>query len=244
MKKSIVPLTLLGALAAPSFGALVFNGDFNLTKPGEPGVSATLTAGFVPWNPPNPASFLDMPVNGGSANYGDGSSGPNVDVLGWIRNNGNADFVNNGIGGSIAYNSFASWGGDGRIESAAPVAVVQPGLAYTISVSVDGPSNGSNAIDGPLAFHLLANGTQLTPTSLVDMVTPGGGFQEISRTYDAATMAPFVGQDLTILMGVEDANNGGDRVIWDNVMLAAVPEPSSALLLGLSGLALLRRKRK
>jgi hypothetical protein len=89
---------------------------------------------------------------------------------------------------------------------------------------VGGPDDGP--ISGPLAFHLVANGVQLVPTSFVDPTLPNGGaFQMISRTYSAAVLAPHVGASTTIVLGVEDANNAGDRVIFDDVKLETTIVP-------------------
>ncbi len=46
-------------------------------------------------------------------------------------------------------------------------------------------------------------------------------------------------------MRIELVSNGGVQTLWDNARLDAVtiPEPSAAALLGLGGLALLRRRR-
>jgi hypothetical protein len=107
---------------------------------------------------------------------------------------------------------------------------------------IDGPTGGP--IEGPLAFYLLANGTPLTPSSEVTPDTGGLGFQTISRTYDAASLAGLDGQSLTIVVGVEDTNTRGNRMIWDDVSLDVVPEPSSALLLGVSGAALILVRRR
>ena len=113
-------------------------------------------------------------------------------------------------------------------------------------VMVDGPDTGP--ISQPLAFHLFANGIQLTPSSFVDPTLPGNGFQEISRTYDAAAIAAHVGSDLSIVLGVEDANDAGNRVIFDDVSLdvVAIPEPGTPLLVALAGVLVLagHRRRK
>jgi hypothetical protein len=83
---------------------------------------------------------------------------------------------------------------------------------------VGGPDDGP--IQGPLAFHLLANGVQLTPTSSVNPTLPNGGrFQQISRTYQGAALAGHIGASLTIVLGVENANDAVNQVIFDNVAI-------------------------
>ena len=82
---------------------------------------------------------------------------------------------------------------------------------------VDGPSGGP--IEGDLAFHLLADGVVLTATAPLALLTGSVGFQEISRTYDATSLAGHVGESLTVIIGVEDSNNFGNRMIWDNISL-------------------------
>ena len=87
------------------------------------------------------------------------------------------------------------------------------------------------------------------PTSSLDPTLPNGGaFQMISRTYDAAALAGSVGASTKIVLGVEDANDAGNRVIFDDVAidgLATIPEPSSSLLIGLAGLVVVfGRSRK
>jgi hypothetical protein len=83
---------------------------------------------------------------------------------------------------------------------------------------VGGPDAGP--IQGPLAFHLAADGVQLTPSEVVDPTLPNGGeFQEISRTYDADSIADHIGAEMTIVLGVEDANDFANRVVFDDVSL-------------------------
>ena len=54
----------------------------------------------------------------------------------------------------------------------------------------------------PIVLHLLANGIPLKPTASVEP-TLAGGWQEFSRTYDAASLERYVGASLTIVLGVE-----------------------------------------
>jgi hypothetical protein len=199
---------------------LVPNGEFQFYKPGEPDVTAEITGGWVPWNGVISPTNLTI-LGGGSANYSDSTTGSTVDLPGWKKIRGNADVFGNGPAGSNAFNAFGSWGGQTRIESAEPLGTVQAGGVYTISVMVGGPDTGP--IEGPLAFHLLADGVQLTPTSSVEPTLPNGGaFQLISRTYEGAALADHVGASLTIVLGVEDDNAIGNRVIFDDVSIEGI----------------------
>jgi hypothetical protein len=146
---------------------------------------------------------------------------PDVDLPGWVPLQSGNDLVGNGVDGTTGMNLFAAWGGDGRIQSANSLGTVQAGGVYTISVMVGGPDDGP--IQGPLAFHLFADDVQLTPTSSVEPTLPNGGaFQEISRTYEGAAIAGHIGKSLTVVLGVEDANEAGNRVIFDNVSIEGI----------------------
>lgn len=224
--KAIPLVFLASAFAVFSAGAeLVPGGDFQLYKPGEPTVTAELTGGWVPWNGVIPPTALNI-LGGASANYSDGTTGTTVDLLGWKKIRGNADILGNGPGGSLAFNAFGSWGGQTRIESAESLGTVQAGGVYTISVMVGGPETGP--IQGPLAFHLLADGVRLTPTSAVEPTLPNGGaFQKISRTYEGAAIADHIGASLTIVLGVEDDNAIANRVIFDDVAIEGIGSGAS-----------------
>jgi len=248
MKKTLTTVTLLGAILGQTHAALVFGGDFQMYKPG---TGYTVTATFVPGTNSFARGVGDgLDLAGGSVSYSDGSSFvaagdglPDIDVPGWVNIQSGNDLLNNGVGGSTGLNIFAAWGGDGRVQSASSLGTIMGGQSITITAMAGGPSRGP--IGGPLAFHLMAGATQLVPTSFMDPVAPDGTFQMISRTYDAAALAGSIGEEMTIVLGVEDANDLGNRVIFDDVTLTAIPEPSSSLLLGLGGLALtFRRSRR
>ena len=81
-------------------------------------------------------------------------------------------------------------------------------------------------------------------TVLWDNTTGGltpGTVSPLSWSIDASTLAAIAGEDLNL-----NSTGTGSGVAIDNVSLEviAVPEPSSAALLGLGGLALILRRRK
>ena len=195
----------------------VTNGNFQMYKPG---TAYTVTAAFADGSSYAKGVGNGIVLTGGTVNYADGSTGTTVDLPGWTPLQSSNDLQANGVDGSTGMNFFAAWGGDGRIQSASALGTIQNGSSYTISAMVGGPDDGP--IQGPLAFHLLANGAQLTPTSSVNPALPNGGrFQQISRTYQGAALVGHIGANLTIVLGVENANNAGNRVIFDNVAITS-----------------------
>jgi Family of unknown function (DUF6288) len=197
---------------------LVTNGNFQMYKPG---TGHTVIASFADGSAYAKGVGNGIVLAGGTVNYGDGSTGTTVDLPGWTPLQSGNDLAANGVDGSTGMNFFAAWGGDGRIQSASALGTVKDGGVYTISAMVGGPDDGP--IQGPLAFHLLADGVQLTPTSTVNPTLPnGGGFQQISRTYQGAALAGHLGASLTIVLGVENANDAGKWVVFDNVAIKGI----------------------
>ena len=223
IKKPSLTLLISALIAQPSAAELVPNGDFQMFKPG---TDYTVTATFGVGNNSFARGVGDgIQLAGGTVSYSDGSpdgvSGdgvPDIDMPGWAPLQSGNDLFGNGVDGSNGMNLFAAWGGDGRIQSAESLGTIKSGDVYTISVMVGGPDSGP--IQGPLAFHLAAGGVQLTPSAIVDPTLPNGGaFQEISRTYDATSIADHIGAEMTIVLGVEDANDFANRVVFDNISL-------------------------
>jgi len=214
---SIVALTIF-----PMKAELVPGGDFQMYKPG---TNYTVTATFGAGNSFARGVGEGIELAGGTVTYSDGSPDgiqgdgiPDIDMPGWKPLQSGNDLFGNGLDGSTGMNLFAAWGGDGRVESAEPLGFIEAGAVYTIKVMVGGPDSGP--IQGPLAFHLYADGVELTPSERVDPVLPGGGvFQEISRTYDTDSIADHIGAEFTIVLGVEDANDFANRVVFDDVSL-------------------------
>jgi len=140
--------------------------------------------------------------------------------------------------------------------SAASLGTFAANTTYTLTASatVNSPSNPNTAqsiglglADAALTTYAMTDtdnsvfftGAQLTPNALHDY----------SLVIDTAAHPSLVGQDMYISLMFYSTYSGGDRsAYFDNVRLdavsAPVPEPASLGLLGLGGLALLRRSRK
>lgn len=207
----------------------------------KPGTNYTVSATFTPGNSFARGVGDGIEMAGGSISYADGSpdgvSGDGIadlDMPGWEAVQSGNDLFGNGLNGSTGMNIFAAWGGDGRIQTAGSLGTIKGGETITISVMVGGPDTGP--IQGPLAFHLLADGVQLVPSESVEPTLPNGGsFQMISRTYDAAALAGSVGASTKILLGVEDSNDFANRVVFDEVSIEGLaPEGAAGLSLDIS----------
>lgn len=176
--------------------------------------------------------------------YDDGSTGNTLDCPGWViatETSNAADLFTGGYDltdGTSALNAFGGWGSGNTMVSAAPLTLPDSASgAYVLSAMVAGSG-------GPAVLDLLVNGVALTPDSQVDPTYKGNNgpqdpedWEVMSRTYLSIPSG-----DVTVLVGIpEDADRFGARQMFDNITL--VPEPATILLLGLGGLALIRRKR-
>lgn len=241
--RTLLATLACGLLSTQAYAAPL-NGGFDISKPGTNGaVGGTLDSGFL-----SGVGEAGVTVRNTSVVTFDDTTtavGPSdiIDMLGWNLSNGaGGDTLNNGPGGSLAWNTFAGWGDNSRVETDV-LGQIDAAQSYTISVEVGGP--GTGPISQGIAFYMLADGVILTPDSQVDVTLLDGSFETISRTYDAASLAGVVGQDVTIIVGVTDDNTAGNRIIFDNVAITPtpVPEPASLALLGLGGLLIARRRR-
>jgi len=158
---------------------------------------------------------LDCPTESGTYEFSDsttGEVGPPVvpadptipdplhpDRFGNLQGNVSTG-ANNTPGGAMAYSSNGGgWGNPagGLIVSTDHLGMVEESLVYTLSMMAQGPEG--SAI--PIVLDLLAGGVVLTPDSSADPVL-SGEWQEISRTYNAASFAGVEGEPLTIVLGV------------------------------------------
>ena len=125
--------------------------------------------------------------------------------------------------------------------------IITAGETYTLTVDVGQVTNFSGSQATISLFGSTAGiGTALTNINgtAESVVAPGSGAYLINQTvsYTAVAGDAFVGQQI----GIALVNTAGTQTLYDNVRLdiVAVPEPSSAALLGLGGFALILRRRK
>jgi hypothetical protein len=113
------------------------------------------------------------------------------------------------------------------------------GMQYTLTVAVGYRDVGTFDFGG-FRLELLAGGNVVATTGNVAS-TPLGTFTDSSLTYTAQA-----GDSGALGIRLINLGNGSNGQIadFDNVRLDAVPEPSSAVLAGLAGLALFLRRRK
>ena len=97
----------------------------------------------------------------------------------------------------------------GLIVSEASLGNVEDGI-YMLSMMANGEAT-------PVVLELLAGGTVITPTSSVDPVL-SGTWQEYSRTYKSASLVGFIGEPLTISLGVGRYSTGSQSR-FDDVKL-------------------------
>jgi hypothetical protein len=191
-------------------------------KPGSTTVTADLGGGWTNGVGDTPEDTAPMEA-GQTAAYSDGTTGDLVFIPGWINTPGWPPSYNLPEGcGSVAgqatpsdgvYYYLANGGGygnpqGGTIVSDAPLAYSKNGT-YTLSVVADGSAL-------PIVLELLADGEALTPSSIDD---PGTyAWSTVTKIYDASSLAGYLGEALTIQIGVgSDAT--GEQSHFDSVTL-------------------------
>ncbi|MBN1418465.1 MAG: hypothetical protein JXP34_06780, partial [Planctomycetes bacterium] len=232
MKKHCFLLSLMLGLPVSADEIFVPNSNFEeIYKPGSDTITGTVSAGG--WTQ---GVGEDCPIDNGQYIFSDGTSGTVADIVGWVgydrdgwialggtyerdETTGNlqGSIANQGQGvdGSLYYlangGAWANPAG-GLIVSDAPLGNVEEDVTYTLSMLAKGRAN-------PVVLQLLAGGTVLTPTSSVDPVLTSA-YQEFSRTYEPDSLVAFLGQPLTICLGV-GREATGEQSHFENVSLDA-----------------------
>jgi len=237
-QKLLMLLALLGVIVTFSSTVLAIavdvpNGDFEtLYKPGTAIIGIVQAGGWSFGVGP------DCPIENGTYEFADTTTGDNADIAGWVgydtatylanpgsydRPNKNPDHLTPGdlqgsvsaqgvYAGAMCYlSNGGGWGNPigGLITSAASLGNVSD-MTYTLSMMATIP--GAE----PIVLDLLADGVALTATA--SSVTPDGNWNLHSKTYDAASLAGVLGQELTIVIGVgRDAT--GTQTKFDDVTL-------------------------
>jgi hypothetical protein len=131
------------------------------------------------------------------------------------------------------------------LTSAASLATIAPLTTYTLTVAI-GNRNGTGLYDDPgnVSFSLLANGVAFATQEVTNGTVPNGTFEDFSLTYTTSSTDPIIGDGLTIQMATlpEEGSAfqaGFDNVTLDETTVEAAPEPATALLLVIGGIALI-----
>ena len=137
------------------------------------------------------------------------------------------------------------------------VVFLQGGSSLIQEISADPVLGGAIVVGDVFNFSILASNTNASPTVGFDIQNTAGdsligGFQDAAILTDSFSTIPISGTvdtaSASVFLVIRQ-NEGGaasSQALLDDVTLdyTPVPEPSSAALLGLGGLALILRRRK
>lgn len=120
-------------------------------------------------------------------------------------------------------------------------ATLQAGVDYTLLAFV-----GDRTITGfpGWSINLLADGDIIQTLDASSINGPANGeFIEVMLTYSTDNTNSKVGTQLSIQLNSVGAQTHFDNIRLVNTVPADIPEPAAAMLLGVAGLAMLRRRK-
>ena len=226
-KQILLAVATTSALTLSSNAANVLvNGDFEAgVDPTNANWGNAATASNLPsWSF---GSSVSVALNSGDGTLGFGNGGTNI-----VSSTGDVQ---------LAFNDNTS-----GAPAAADVTVSQtfstvPGTTYTVAFEMGGIFFAANPMEITASVF---DGTATSGADLGQLVesranTDGSGYNvPVSFTFTADTIQS------TLVFVETSGNTNSSNPAIDNVSVNAVPEPSSAALLGLGGLALILRRRK
>lgn len=211
-----LPLIIAASLSSQGFGQTFINGDFDASSPTyNTNASGTLGPGWTISNASPDIVNLATRVD----SYGNHPSGPFA-----FPGSETVSLQGGSFLYAVSTEAFSQ-----------TLSGFNIGTQYSLSweESNFGANLFSTAISGDGGWSITADGT-IIGSSTLDYET---AWRTNSTTFTAG--------EEEITFNFTSVNSGtSSKVGIDNIQLSAVPEPSSAALLGLGGLVLLRRRRK
>ncbi|BDS06985.1 hypothetical protein NT6N_20250 [Oceaniferula spumae] len=226
LKNILFASGILVSISQLNAANVLLNGDFEAGLTGSHNYNIPTEIGNLNYGPPNFGST--MPTGWTRSVVGAGAGG-----RGWVVTD---------LGEPTT--AFASGDYAYRLDGATNNGVdsiIQSGIGLTsgqiVTLSFDAFLDGNAGtnevlarLTGPVTIDLLGAGTLLTRDGSSEPVTSASFAITTSGTYTFEIYA--------------DQSTTSNHIIVDNLVLNAVPEPSSTALLGIGGLALILRRRK
>ncbi|WP_227021327.1 PEP-CTERM sorting domain-containing protein [Oceaniferula marina] len=224
--KYIISASAMALVAnASAATSLIINGDFETGLSGFHNYSLGSELGDLNYGPPTYGASL--PDNW--------TTGPGETRIWSVTDQGKDDVIS----GSYAVRLDAASNGN---PNGVPERLIQTGINLTVAQEYQFTTElyGQSNLGAELLVELIGTGANtgndITVGTFVD--TTDGTIQFVSSNFTAT-----VGGEYQIQLSSANSPDG-NHVFVDNIGLTAVPEPSSAALLGLGGLALILRRRK
>ncbi|MBK1854773.1 PEP-CTERM sorting domain-containing protein [Verrucomicrobiaceae bacterium 5K15] len=243
MKNTIPSIAISGLLTITSQAAVLVDWDFTgLTNPTTEGNEVTYDTS----NDADAATYATTVSNVTAGNIDTGSSAIYTRTLGWSPGNpvtGELNLQNWDLTGTAGSSGTTGSAGDGTADNWIQFSLTA-GAGYEMTVTeidLSAWRNGSGAAEDFTWGYSTDGGTSWTQFGSTYTETNGGDsvFRDTNYT-DNVTAS-----DLLIRFA---PTGGSGNIHIDGISVTgevnAIPEPSSAALLGLSGLALILRRRK